>query len=1143
MTTKNPWLGLASYEEPKNDGNDYLFCGRDEETLDVVRLIDNNLFITLYGSSGIGKTSLLRAGVIPILRRKDYFPLYVRLSQEPKEISYAEAIVCKLQNSGLTEEKGAVMEHLDGNDRLYLWNYFATTRFLKDDREVYPVIILDQFEEVFREGDKAKAELLLKQIYLLLNDELEMPNEAGYSADTNYRFVASIREDFLFVLEDSIDENSLDLYKNNRYRLRPMKPEQARQVVLVPGKDCIEEREKETIAKRIITLAKRPQSEDIDTLLLSIVCSGTYDKKMGDKIVFTDLAVWKNNPMEVYYQDAVKGLTAGQIRYIQQHLIREDGSRRRVDAEEVKGALGETTYRQLTQGKNHLFAIGDKGQVELLHDQLGMAVYEERKAFEERERKKKLKRRIWLIGSVVFLVMVLFLILLLIIGNQQEDLMRNQSRFVAEKAQSLLEENNPNLAELLCLEVFPKNLAHPERPYVPEIERILRETDVFHYANSINVHNAHIDVSNDGQYLLVYTQWDMALYDAQSFRCIRHWTSGGGIISVDDVMYEYRNGTNSRIIDTIADDEWTIQHVSLSCDNSAVAVACSDDNIRILDVETGNCQQVLNCVFPNVGYINLCFFSMDKTEIIAICDEGYSYNQSCSVIVWDLSSGEIKRTIEISDLDYPHVAISKDKKYMALGDKKLFVIDLETGQKHVCELMARPHAMAFTPDASKLFIGYYMDPMAFYDIKSGEFHEFLDISDITSISFNSDGKKILITQGRTVSVFDVFDGALISGFEIPDSKDSYQYQPKSACFGSNDTIVYLAFPKSVNLWHLKESYHFLKTSFHSWADVVFSPDGKQFLYIPEDTNVFCLYDTEKKLLLHTFDAFQQHENISFSPDGRYIASSSKEGTLLWDATTGECVKEMPSETIFAFCPDNKRMITGGTNDTIKIWSLDSGVCEKEIPLGESLNLDFMFCPDDKYIIIGDYFYSKLYIYNSRNGVFVNSMENPHLIDAVGSSDGRWLVTETETHLNIWSIRWGIGTCHHQIEIKEHSYPNGLSISPDNKYVSFNGHVYELLSGELVTDKPSFNKESSFSLEGKYLLNWGIIYEWETGVTVGSYMDHSSFCPTNNQIIATTSDGNIIFYDFPPLQDLIDQALERFKDRPLTDKERRIYYLE
>lgn len=1141
MTTKNPWLGLASYEEPKNDGNDYLFCGRDEETLDLVRLIDNNLFITLYGSSGIGKTSLLRAGVIPILRRKDYFPLYVRLSQEPTEISYAEAIVRRLQGSSLTEEKGAAMRHPDGDDRLYLWNYFATTRFMKDDREVYPVVILDQFEEVFREGDKAKAELLLKQIYCLLSDELEMPDEEGYSADTNYRFVASIREDFLFVLEDSIDENSLDLYKDNRYRLRPMKPDQARQVVLVPGKDCIVEGEKDAIAERIISLAKRPQSEDIDTLLLSIVCSGTYDKKAGEKITSSDLAVWKNNPMEVYYRDAVKGLSASQIRYIQRHFIREDGSRRRVDAEEVKTALGETTYRQLSQGSNRLFALGDKGQVELLHDQLGMAVYEERKAFEERERKKKLKRRIGLIGSAVFLVMLLFLILFLIIGKQGEDLRKNQSRFVAEKAQSLLEENNPNLAELLCLEVIPKDWVHQGKPYVPEVEGILRETDVFHYENSINVGDAHIDVSNDGQYLLVYTNWDVALYDAQSFRCIRQWQpTSGGIIAFDDDLYDDRNEPNSRIIEPIDPGKWTIHHASLSCDNSAIAVACSDHNIRILDVETGNCQQVLDCSFSNSSYVRFGFFSLDKTEITAIC-EGYSEN--CFVIVLDLSSGKIKRTLELPDCDYPHVAISKDKKYIALGDKKLFVIDLETGQKRVCELMERSYAMAFTPDASKLFLGYYRNGMEYYDMKSGEFHEFLDVSDLTSIAFNSDGKKMLVIREGAVCVYDVFDGALISGFEIPNSEFSYLYAPKSACFGPNDTMVYLAFPNSVNLWHPKESYHTIKTSFHSWADVVFSPDGKQFLFIPEDTNVFCLYDTEKKLLLHTFDAHQQYDNISFSPDGRYIAASSKkEGTLLWDASKGECVKEMPSETIFAFCPDNKRMITGGTNDTIRIWSLDSGVCEKEFPLSESLNIDFMFCPDDKYIVIGDFFNSILYIYNSQNGKFKDSLENLQLIDAVGSSDGKWLVTVTETHLNIWDVRWGVGTCLNPIKIED-GYRDEVSISPDNKYVSYNGHVYKLLTRELVTDKPCFRKASSFSPDGKYLLDRGIIYEWETGVAVSSCLNPSSFCPTNNQIVAATSDGNIIFYDFPPLQDLIDQARERFKDRSLTPEERRMYYLE
>lgn len=417
MTTKNPWLGLASYEEPKNDGNDYSFCGRDQETLDLVRLIDNNLFVTLYGSSGIGKTSLLRAGVSPILRRKGYFPIYVRLAQESQELPYAAVIVNKLHESGLKEDIFAEMEHPNSHDRQFLWEYFATTRFLKDDREVYPVIILDQFEEVFREDDKAKAELLMHQIYLLINDELEVSEESGYSSDTNYRFAASIREDFLFVLEDCIDANSLELFKNNRYRLRPMKPEQAREVVLGPGKDCIEEAEREAIIERILTLSKRPQSNDIDTLLLSLVCSGTYDKKAGARITLSDLAIWKDNPMEVYYQDAIKGLTPTQINYIQQRLIRDDGSRRRVDEEEVITALGKDTFQQLSKGSNRILSIGDKKQVELLHDQIAKAIYDERM---ERQKKQIFLQRFFTNGIFDGLVLAfdLFVLTFMIAGHQ-----------------------------------------------------------------------------------------------------------------------------------------------------------------------------------------------------------------------------------------------------------------------------------------------------------------------------------------------------------------------------------------------------------------------------------------------------------------------------------------------------------------------------------------------------------------------------------------------------------------------------------------------------------------------------------------------------------------------------------------------------
>ena len=52
----------------------------------------------------------------------------------------------------------------------------------------------------------------------------------------------------------------------------------------------------------------------------------------------------------------------------------------------------------------------------------------------------------------------------------------------------------------------------------------------------------------------------------------------------------------------------------------------------------------------------------------------------------------------------------------------------------------------------------------------------------------------------------------------------------------------------------------------------------------------------------------------------------------------------------------------------------------------------------------------------------------------------------------------------------------------------------------------------------------------------------SLSPKHSPRIASW-DNNVIIWDFPPLQDLINETRERFKDRPLTPEERRQYYLE
>ena len=87
MNKKNPWPGLASYN------SSYQFCGRNGSSADLLNMIENYEFVTLYGKTGVGKTSLLKAGVFPILENSGYVPVYIRLGQFSSEVSYTQKLI------------------------------------------------------------------------------------------------------------------------------------------------------------------------------------------------------------------------------------------------------------------------------------------------------------------------------------------------------------------------------------------------------------------------------------------------------------------------------------------------------------------------------------------------------------------------------------------------------------------------------------------------------------------------------------------------------------------------------------------------------------------------------------------------------------------------------------------------------------------------------------------------------------------------------------------------------------------------------------------------------------------------------------------------------------------------------------------
>src|SRR5687767_10631181 len=72
---QNPWPGLNAFDEAAQR----FFNGRGNEVAELRRLVLNAPLTVLFGASGLGKTSLLQAGLFPLLRQENVLPVYVRL--------------------------------------------------------------------------------------------------------------------------------------------------------------------------------------------------------------------------------------------------------------------------------------------------------------------------------------------------------------------------------------------------------------------------------------------------------------------------------------------------------------------------------------------------------------------------------------------------------------------------------------------------------------------------------------------------------------------------------------------------------------------------------------------------------------------------------------------------------------------------------------------------------------------------------------------------------------------------------------------------------------------------------------------------------------------------------------------------------
>ena len=220
--------GVRSFEEH----DEIQFFGRQRAAEELLLRVLSVRLLLQFAPSGVGKTSLLNAGLFPKLSPHDYFPFIVRLNQANESLTAAvwrslhEAAVKRgLKDPIVPSEARSVWELLAGAQ---LWSH--------DLRLQTPILVFDQFEEIFTLRDEAFRRQFAAEIGELSRG---IPRQAagGESASVPppaVKIIISLREEYLGKLEEF--SNSIPELFHERLRLPPLTTGEARDAIVEPAR-------------------------------------------------------------------------------------------------------------------------------------------------------------------------------------------------------------------------------------------------------------------------------------------------------------------------------------------------------------------------------------------------------------------------------------------------------------------------------------------------------------------------------------------------------------------------------------------------------------------------------------------------------------------------------------------------------------------------------------------------------------------------------------------------------------------------------------------------------------------------------------------------------------------------------------------
>ena len=227
--------------------------------------------------------------------------------------------------------------------------------------------------------------------------------------------------------------------------------------------------------------------------------------------------------------------------------------------------------------------------------------------------------------------------------------------------------------------------------------------------------------------------------------------------------------------------------------------------------------------------------------------------------------------------------------------------------------------------------------------------------------------------------------------------------------------------------------------------------------------------------------------VAFSPDGQYALSGGANNTVrLWEVVTGRSIQTftgLESQPIsVALSPDGEHLVSESSDGHVRLWNVDTGEPVRTFERQSEAVLAATFSPDGKYVLSGSGQSGTLRLWDTATGQIVRTFdENMEAVFSLAfSPDGKYVLSGSGQSgtLKLWDVASGSVVRAFDEGDWDSTYVFSVAFSPDGRYAlsgsdDMTARLWDVESGDLLR---TFDGHSglviavSFSPDGQYVLS-------------------------------------------------------------------------